>query len=172
VDRPDRMASAGASFGGYMMNWFPGQHDEVQDAGSATAACDNFDSMYASTEELWFDEWEHGGPPWGKNRGLLREALAAPARQELQDADAGDPQRPRLPRPGQRGHPAVTTLQRLGIPSRYHQLPRRGPLGAQSRATASTCTAKSSAGWRSTFPPAAADRAAGENALHRYPPDP
>jgi dipeptidyl aminopeptidase/acylaminoacyl peptidase len=22
----------------------------------------NFDSMYALTEELWFDEWEHGGP--------------------------------------------------------------------------------------------------------------
>ena len=23
--------------------------------------------MYATTDELWFDEWEHGGPPWGKD---------------------------------------------------------------------------------------------------------
>jgi dipeptidyl aminopeptidase/acylaminoacyl peptidase len=22
--------------------------------------------MYALTDELWFDEWEHGGPPWVK----------------------------------------------------------------------------------------------------------
>ena len=28
----------------------------------------NFDSMYTTTEELWFDEYEHGGPPWGSNR--------------------------------------------------------------------------------------------------------
>ena len=63
----DRMAPAGASFGGYMMNWFAVQHRQVQDAHHHCGVW-NFDSMYATTDELWFDEWEHGGPPWGKNR--------------------------------------------------------------------------------------------------------
>ena len=31
----ERMAAAGASFGGYMMNWFAGSHHEVQDADHA-----------------------------------------------------------------------------------------------------------------------------------------
>jgi len=52
----------GASYGGYMMNWIAGQwtdgfkclvqHDGVFDARA----------MAYETEELWFDEWEHGGP--------------------------------------------------------------------------------------------------------------
>lgn len=51
----------GASYGGYMMNWIAGnwpdrfkclvQHDGVFDARA----------MAFETDELWFDEWEHGG---------------------------------------------------------------------------------------------------------------
>ena len=51
----------GGSYGGYMMNWIEGrwpdrfkclvQHDGVFDARG----------MAYETEELWFDEWEHGG---------------------------------------------------------------------------------------------------------------
>ena len=54
--------AAGGSYGGYMINWiagnWPGQfkclvtHDGVFDARA----------MAYETEELWFDEWEHGGP--------------------------------------------------------------------------------------------------------------
>ncbi|HUD94564.1 S9 family peptidase [Sphingobium sp.] len=56
----------GASYGGYMMNWIEGQwadgfkcivqHDGVFDARA----------MAYETEELWFDEWEHGGPYYEK----------------------------------------------------------------------------------------------------------
>jgi dipeptidyl aminopeptidase/acylaminoacyl peptidase len=52
----------GGSYGGYMMNWIEGnwpdgfkcivEHDGVFDARA----------MAFETEELWFDEWEHGGP--------------------------------------------------------------------------------------------------------------
>lgn len=66
IDR-DRMASAGASFGGYMMNWFAGHTDRFKTLITHCGVY-NFDSMYTTTEELWFDEWEHGGPPWGKHR--------------------------------------------------------------------------------------------------------
>ena len=57
----DNACALGASYGGYMMNWFAGQwpdrfkcivqHDGVFDARA----------MAYETEELWFDEWEHGG---------------------------------------------------------------------------------------------------------------
>src|SRR5579884_988148 len=62
-----RMAAAGASFGGYMMNWFAVNTGKFKTLITHCGVW-NFDSMYATTEELWFDEWEHGGPPWGKNR--------------------------------------------------------------------------------------------------------
>lgn len=60
----DRVAALGASYGGYMVNWIAGQwpdrfrclvnHDGNLDEQMA----------YYDTEELWFPEWERGGPPW------------------------------------------------------------------------------------------------------------
>ncbi len=66
VDK-DRIGSAGASFGGYMMNWFAVNTNRFKCLITHCSVW-NFESMYATTDELWFDEWEHGGPPWGKNR--------------------------------------------------------------------------------------------------------
>ncbi len=59
----DRVVAAGASYGGYMINWMHGQpfgkkfkafvcHDGNLDEQMA----------YFDTEELWFPEWEHGLP--------------------------------------------------------------------------------------------------------------
>jgi dipeptidyl aminopeptidase/acylaminoacyl peptidase len=60
----DRACALGGSYGGYMMNWIEGnwpdrfrcivQHDGVFDARA----------MAYETEELWFDEWEHGQHPY------------------------------------------------------------------------------------------------------------
>jgi dipeptidyl aminopeptidase/acylaminoacyl peptidase len=59
-----RACALGGSYGGYMMNWIEGmwpdrfkcivQHDGVFDARA----------MAYETEELWFDEWEHGKHPY------------------------------------------------------------------------------------------------------------
>jgi dipeptidyl aminopeptidase/acylaminoacyl peptidase len=57
----DRMAAAGASYGGYMMNWFQGHTDKFKTLVTHCGVF-NFWSMYGTTEELWFDEWEHGIP--------------------------------------------------------------------------------------------------------------
>jgi dipeptidyl aminopeptidase/acylaminoacyl peptidase len=61
-----RACALGASYGGYMVNWIAGNwpdgfrclvnHDGVFDHRM----------MYFATEELWFPEWEHGGPYWAK----------------------------------------------------------------------------------------------------------
>ena len=58
-----RMAAAGASYGGYMMNWFQGHTDRFKTLISHCGVY-NFDTMYGTTDELWFDEWEHGGHPY------------------------------------------------------------------------------------------------------------
>ena len=68
ADRPQldgtKACALGASYGGYMMNWIEGHwrdrfrclvnHNGVFDARA----------MAYSTEELWFNEWEHGGKPY------------------------------------------------------------------------------------------------------------
>ena len=60
-----KMAAAGASYGGYMMNWFQG-HTKRFKTLITHCGVYNFFSMYGTTEEVWFDDWEHGGSPWEK----------------------------------------------------------------------------------------------------------
>jgi dipeptidyl aminopeptidase/acylaminoacyl peptidase len=58
---PKRQAVAGGSFGGYAVNWLIGQSDRFR-AAVSHAGLWNLESMAATTEELWFTEWEFGGP--------------------------------------------------------------------------------------------------------------
>jgi dipeptidyl aminopeptidase/acylaminoacyl peptidase len=55
------MAAAGASYGGYMMNWFQGHTAKFKTLITHCGVF-NFSAMYGGTDELWFDEWEHGIP--------------------------------------------------------------------------------------------------------------
>jgi dipeptidyl aminopeptidase/acylaminoacyl peptidase len=64
VDK-NRVGAAGASFGGYMINWIAGQTHRFKALVSHDGVYDSR-SMYGETEEIWFDEWEHQGPPWLK----------------------------------------------------------------------------------------------------------
>ena len=57
------MGAAGGSFGGYMVNWIAG-HSTRFKALVSHAGPFNLENMYAATEELWFPEWEYGGPFW------------------------------------------------------------------------------------------------------------
>ena len=57
------MGIAGASYGGYAVNWILGHTNRFKVAVSHDGVF-NLESMGMSTEELWFSEWEFGGPPW------------------------------------------------------------------------------------------------------------
>lgn len=59
-----RRAAAGASFGGYMVNWILGHAGSRFKALVTHDGVYNFESMYGSTDEIWFDEWDHSGAPW------------------------------------------------------------------------------------------------------------
>lgn len=60
---PDRMAAAGGSYGGYMVNWLLG-HTQRFKAFVCHAGVYDLRSMGGETEELWFTKWEFGGMPW------------------------------------------------------------------------------------------------------------
>ncbi|MGE5487351.1 MAG: prolyl oligopeptidase family serine peptidase [bacterium] len=60
---PDRMAAAGASYGGYMVNWILGHTNRFKALVSHAGVFD-LRSMFGETEELWFPLWEFGGAPW------------------------------------------------------------------------------------------------------------
>ena len=59
-----RMGIAGASYGGYAVNWILGQQPDRFKAAVTPDGVFNLDSMSTSTEELWFTEWEFGGRSW------------------------------------------------------------------------------------------------------------
>ncbi|HEX2444953.1 MAG TPA: S9 family peptidase [Vicinamibacterales bacterium] len=60
-----RMAIAGASYGGYAVNWIIAHSDRFKAAVSHDGVF-NLESMALTTEELWFSEWEFGGPAWSE----------------------------------------------------------------------------------------------------------
>jgi len=66
IDR-DKIVAAGASYGGFMINWIAGHSDEFKYPFRCLVSHDGIfesRSMYYATEELWFEEWEHRGTPW------------------------------------------------------------------------------------------------------------
>jgi len=114
----DNACALGASYGGYMMNWIEGQwpdrfkcivqHDGVFDARA----------MAYETEELWFDEWEHGGKAYYEDPAAFEKWNPVNFVQNWKT--------PMLVITGERdfripytqGLAAFTALQRRGIPSR------------------------------------------------------
>lgn len=58
-----RMAAAGGSYGGYMVNWMLGHTTQFKALVSHDGVFD-LRSIALSTEELWFPLWEFKGTPW------------------------------------------------------------------------------------------------------------
>ena len=66
VDK-NRIGGAGASYGGYMVDWILGHNNDPRFKFKALvshAGVYNLESMAAATEELWFVNWEFKGMPW------------------------------------------------------------------------------------------------------------
>lgn len=60
---PARTGIAGASYGGYAVDWLIGHTNRFKVAVSHDGVF-NLESMALATEELWFADWDFGGPPW------------------------------------------------------------------------------------------------------------
>jgi len=62
-----RIGAAGASYGGYMVDWLLGHNNDPRfkfKAFVSHAGVYNLESMATATEELWFVNWEFKGFPW------------------------------------------------------------------------------------------------------------
>ncbi len=66
VDKSN-IGAAGASYGGYMIDWLLGHNNDPRfkyKAFVSHAGVYNLESMATATEELWFVNWEFKGMPW------------------------------------------------------------------------------------------------------------
>jgi dipeptidyl aminopeptidase/acylaminoacyl peptidase len=119
-----RMAAAGGSYGGFMVNWICGHTDRFKALVSHAGVFDLV-SMYGTTEELWFPEWEYGGFPWDRAEHYRDRSPSTFARSfrtpTLVIHGALD-----FRVPDAQGLGMFTCLQRLGVPSRYVWFPDEG----------------------------------------------
>lgn len=119
-----RVAAAGASYGGFMINWLAGHTDRYRALVTHSGVFDLV-SMYFSTEELWFPEWEFGGPYWGQPESYARHN----PRDHVKNFKT-----PTLVVHGERdyrvpleqGLSMFTALKRQGVPARLVTFPDEG----------------------------------------------
>ena len=123
----DRMAAAGASYGGYFMNWLATQTGKFKTI-ITHASIFNFYSMYGTTEEVWFDEWEHGGTPWDVPDEYNKFSPHAHAKNLLKYKTPMLIIHNELDYrvPVTEGMQLFTTLQRMGIKSKFLYFPDEG----------------------------------------------
>lgn len=67
------VAAVGASAGGYAAFWLEGNHKKRFKAFVAHCGVFNMVSKYGSTEELFFPNWEFGGPYWEEKNKAFYE---------------------------------------------------------------------------------------------------
>ncbi len=63
----NRLGAVGASYGGFSVYWLAGNHEKRFKAFIAHCGIFNFDQLYATTEELFFVNWDLKGAFWEKN---------------------------------------------------------------------------------------------------------
>jgi len=73
VDK-SRVGCIGASFGGYSVFWLAGNHNNRFKTFISHDGIFNTKSMYGTTEELFFENWEKGGPYWDKKNKVAQKA--------------------------------------------------------------------------------------------------
>lgn len=120
----DKIAAAGASFGGYMINWIEGHTDRFKCLVSHDGSFNEV-SAYYSTEELWFPEWDFKGTPW-TNKQLYEKFSPHNYVENFKT--------PMLVIHGQldyrldvsEGIQMFTALQRMGVKSRFLYFPDEG----------------------------------------------
>ncbi len=120
----ERTAAAGASFGGYMVNWIAGQTDRFRCLVSHDGIF-NTEMMDYATDELWFTEWEFGGAPWEAPEEYRKwsphlhvESMRTPTLVVQGEQD--------FRCPAGEGLCMFTALQRRGVPSKFLYFPDEG----------------------------------------------
>jgi len=119
-----RVGAAGASFGGYMIDWIAGHTHRFKALVSHDGVYDSR-SMYGETEEIWFDEWEHQGPPWTRREAYEKSSPSNHV-QDIQTPTLIVQGALDFRVPEGQAIQLFTILQRRGVPSRLLYFPDEG----------------------------------------------
>ena len=68
-----RLAAVGASYGGYSVFYLAGIHNKRFKTFISHCGVFNLESMYGTTEEVFFTNWDNGGPYWDKNNAAAQK---------------------------------------------------------------------------------------------------
>jgi len=119
-----RAGAAGASYGGYLVNWIAGHTDRFRALVSHAGVFDLV-SEFGATEELWFPEWEFEGTYWENPTAYERWSPRAYVRNfETPTLVVHGERDYRVP--VEQGLAMFTALQRQGVPSRLVVFPDEG----------------------------------------------
>ena len=72
----DKLGCVGASYGGFSVYWLAGNHNKRFKAFIAHDGMFNLEAQYLETEEMWFVNWDLGGPFWDKNNKIAQSSYA------------------------------------------------------------------------------------------------
>lgn len=73
----DHVGAIGASYGGFSVYWLAGHNDGRFAALIAHAGIFNLEAQYLETEEMWFADFDLGGPYWDKENATAQRTYAA-----------------------------------------------------------------------------------------------
>jgi dipeptidyl aminopeptidase/acylaminoacyl peptidase len=118
---PDKICAAGASYGGYLVNWIA-THTTRFSCLISHAGLYNIESKYGSTDELWFPEWEFKGTPW-TNRALYRKWSPHSYAEKIRTPTLVIHGQRDFRVPVEQALQMFTALQRQGVPSRLLYFP-------------------------------------------------
>ena len=72
----DKLGCIGASYGGFSVYWLAGHHQKRFKAFLAHDGMFNLPQQYLETEEMWFVNWDLGGPYWDKANAIAQRSYA------------------------------------------------------------------------------------------------
>lgn len=70
----NRLGAVGASYGGFSVFFLAGNHDGRFKAFISHDGMFNFEHQYLTTEEMWFANWDIGGPFWEKDNAAAQRS--------------------------------------------------------------------------------------------------
>ncbi len=83
----DKLGCAGASYGGFSVFWLAGNHNKRFKAFIAHDGMFNLESQYLETDEMWFVNWDLGGPFWDKNNAVAQRSYDSSPHRFVQNWD-------------------------------------------------------------------------------------
>jgi dipeptidyl aminopeptidase/acylaminoacyl peptidase len=125
VDK-NKLGCVGASYGGFSVYWLAGHHQKRFKAFIAHDGIYNLEAQYDQTEEVWFANWDLGGPYWDKKNIVAQRSYATSPHRFVQNWDTPilvihSEQDFRIP--VTQGMSAFNAAKLRGIPARFLYFP-------------------------------------------------